>query len=48
MQLEVTSTGLLVLTNRALYYHPKKIVGGLAPRSKPLKDRRWALARLQV
>ena len=41
VQLEVMSSGLLILTNKALYYHPQGVVGGLAPRSKPLKDRRW-------
>ena len=46
VQLEMMTTGFLILTNKALYYHPQGVVGGLAPRSKPLKDRRWCLHRL--
>ena len=46
VQLELMISGVLVLTNKALYFHPNKIVGGLSTNKKPLTDHRWHIDRL--
>ena len=46
VQLELMISGVLVLTSKALYFHPTKIVGGLSTNKKPLSDHRWLIDRL--
>jgi Beige/BEACH domain/PH domain associated with Beige/BEACH len=46
VQLELMISGVLVLTNKTLYFHPNKIVGGLSTNKKPLTDHRWHIDRL--
>lgn len=46
VQLELMISGVLVLTSKALYFHPNKIVGGLSTNKKPLSDHRWLIDRL--
>ena len=46
VQLELMISGVLVLTNKAVYFHPNKIVGGLSTNKKPLSDCRWHIDRL--
>ena len=38
--------GVLLLTNKFLYFHPRKQTGGLAQESKSYQDQRWHLDRL--
>lgn len=38
--------GVVLLTNKCLYFHSRKRVGGLAVTSKPIVDQRWHLDRL--
>eukprot|EP01041_Mallomonas_annulata_P003576 gene3576-7109_t len=46
IDMEKDVTGILLLTNKHLYYHPKKWTGGLSGKDEPLKDKRWRLDRL--
>lgn len=44
--LEQVIIGSILLTNKFLYFHPKKQIGGLTKNGKPFYDRRWHLDRL--
>ena len=46
IDLEKVLLGCLLLTNKCVYFHPKKWTGGLAGKDATLKDRRWRLDRL--
>jgi hypothetical protein len=46
VRLELMVSGVLILTNKALYFHPDKVIGGLATNSKPLDDKRFYIDRL--
>ena len=46
IQVEQTVSGILLLSNKCLYFHPKKQIGGLGGRTKAFKDKRWHLDRL--
>lgn len=45
IQVEQVLTGILLLTNKFLYFHPVKQTGGLLT-GKPFYDSRWHLDRL--
>lgn len=46
IMLEQALNGSLVLTNKYLYFHPKKRVGGFAVKPDAFRNRRWKLDRL--
>jgi hypothetical protein len=46
IMLEQALNGSLVLTNKYLYFHPKKRVGGFAVKPDAFRNRRWKLNRL--
>lgn len=46
IELEIVILGDLILSNKNVYFHPKKAIGGLSESYKSFKDKRWHLDRL--
>jgi len=46
IELEIVILGDLILSNKNVFFHPKKAIGGLSDSSKSFKDKRWHLDRL--
>ena len=44
---ELTQQGTILLTNHHVYFHPKKVVGGLNVKNASMMDERWRLDQLR-
>ena len=47
IEVEHVVSGVLILSSKSLYFHPKKQIGGLVTATKAFKDHRWHLDRLR-
>lgn len=47
IEVEHVVAGVLILSSKCLYFHPKKQIGGLVTATKAFKDHRWHLDRLR-